>query len=214
MLAAKIYKEEWDIDQRLLEFGVTRAELIIVVQATLAERMSTVEIDVLNAAGSLAYIHGSRHLRFLTLAKGYKVDRNKNVESSRHPDKDLKIAYQNVDLAATAYSSPKSISGKRSASAEAIENAQGRLFSLDQLPEVVAPEDLKKIQSAMWYLCVSFSGDTVRAELSLPIGVKNGNFCGFLERIFIIEDDGWAMNPISDSGDEGRVDLTPLVVRK
>ena len=198
MITPKVYSEEWDVDKRLAQFGLTRAELIDVVRLTLAERQNTVDADVLNAPGTLAYIHGSRHLRLLLLSKGYMIDRNKNVESSIHTKSGVKITYQNVDLAASKLQSPKAISGKRAGSASAINSAQGSLFSEDELPEVIAATDFSELRSSMWYFCVSFDESDVRAELSLPIGVSGGNFSGFLERIFIIEGGDWGESTFNE----------------
>lgn len=214
MLASKIYAEEWEIDKRLSEFGLTRSELIEVVRSTLAERLNTVEVDVINAPGMLSYIHGTRHLRFLLLSKGYKIHRGKNVESCVHPETGVKIIFQNVDQAAVTFRGPKAVSGKRSGSAEAIQNAQGSLFSDRDLPEVISPSDLSGLSSSVWYLCVSFDERNVRAELSMPVGVKNGNFSGFLERIFIVDSGDWAAISFDDINTDEVADFEPEITRK
>ena len=214
MIKPKIYFEEWDVDRRLEQLGLKRLELIDVVRLTLAERQNTIEVDVLNAPGTLAYIHGSRHLRLLLLSKGYLVDRQKNVESSVHPETGVKITYQNVDQAALKLHSPKAISGKRSGSASAIDAAQGSLFSEDELPEVIADTDFTTLPSSMWYFCASFDEGNVRAELSLPIGVADGNFSGFLERIFIIEGGDWGDPAFDDIDQNDAAEFEPFVTRK
>jgi hypothetical protein len=67
------------------------------------------------------------------------------------------------------------------------------LFTEEELPEV-APEAIEELNASVWFLCVSANEDDdedVRAELSLPAAILNGNFKGFLERIFIIGDGEW-----------------------
>ncbi|MFA6031544.1 MAG: hypothetical protein WC889_01435 [Myxococcota bacterium] len=215
MLAARIYSEDWEIDARLAaDFGVTRDDLIDVIRNTLAERSSSVDVDPVNAPGLLAYIAGTRHLRWLFTSKGFLINRDRNVESVFNPNTGMKIAYQNVDLAC-AQRSPRAISGKKSGSAKIIGDAQGSLFpDSDALPEVVDPALVKGLKSAMWYLCASFEGDDVRAELSLPASVKDGNFHGFLERIFIIRGGDWGGFDSRRSDDDGPVNVEPLISRR
>lgn len=218
MIEAKIVAGEIDVEERLTrDFGVSRAEFISVVQKTLAERSNTVpHADVAGAAGSLAYIHGSRHLRLLLLSKGYLKCSEKNVESSVHPTDKLKITYQNVDMAAHAVRNPKAISGKKAGSAQIIDEAQGSLFPGGELPEVAPATITQTSVPQMWYFCLSFSGEhgeNVRAELSLPAMVKNGNFHGFLERIMIINEDGWGGLNIDADPEDGPIDFDVHVSR-
>ena len=212
MLAAKIYSENWEVGPRLLPFRITRDELIGVLQKTLAERSNTIDIDVANAPGTLAYIHGSRHLRLLTTSKGYLIDRERNIESSIDQNSGIKIAYQNVDQAASIRS-PKAISGKKVGSADAIDMAQGKLFPAHELPETIDLKKVHELNSSLWYLCASFDEDSFCAELSLPACVKGGNFYGFLERIFIAKGKNWIGKPVANSDDDV-AEFEPKIARK
>lgn len=214
MIIAKLHTEEWEVDKRLAAFGVSKEELIDVVRSTLAERQSAVDVDVLNAPGMLSYIHGTRHLRFLLLSKGYRIHREKNVEACWNEETGIKVVFQNVDQAANRLKGPRAISGKRSGSAQAIESAQGTLFSENEAPEAISSTEVDRLHSAVWYLCVSFEEDSVRAELSLPAGVKNGNFVGFLERIFLIEGGDWASISFDEFEADDVVDMEPRITRK
>lgn len=214
MLTAHIYTDKWDVGARLSRFDTTRDELIEVVRKTHGERSSSISVDPLSAPGQLSYIGGTRHTRLLFMPKGWVIDREKNIESVIQPDLGLKIAYQNVDIAASHDRSPRAISGKRSGSAKMIEEAQGCLFGSGGLPEAVPTESLARLNSALWYLCVSFNGDDVRAELSLPAAIKDNNFHGFLERIFLIQRGEWdgLSGVILDRDD--KVEFEPKISRK
>lgn len=209
----KIYSQDWEVDTRLLPFQVTRKELIKVAQKTLAERSNTIDLDVAGAAGQLAYIHGSRHLRLLTTAKGYEVNRQKNIESSIHFGTGIMLAYQNVDLACSELHSPKAISGKKSGSAEAIEQAQGVLFTRDEAPSVVDFKSVRDLNSSLWYYCVSFTENSFSAELSLPASIAGDNFAGFFERIFIADGQEWFGKP-SDITIDDYAEFEPVVRRR
>jgi hypothetical protein len=52
--------------------------------------------------------------------------------------------------------------------------------------------NFSRIDTGVWFFCVSVNGDKVCAELSLPLKVEGGNFKGFIERIFIVRDGEWS----------------------
>ncbi|MBB3144959.1 hypothetical protein FHS21_001360 [Phyllobacterium trifolii] len=213
MLAANVYAEERDVNTRLASFGVTKSELIEVVRSTLGERLNSVAVDPLGTPGTLSYIAGTRHIRWLFLPKGWSTDRTKNIESVINPANGIKIAYQNVDMAGSPHRSPKAIAGKRGGSASLIEEAQGSLFLHGELPEAVDLASVRSLGSSMWYLCVSFNGEDIRAELSLPASVKDGNFHGFLERILLLQSGEWAKFTINEDNDD-TVEFEPTIARR
>lgn len=213
MLPEKIYVQNWEVDRRLIPFSFTRKELVDVARKTFAERSNTIEVDVAGAAGQLAYIHGSRHLRLLATSKGYEVSRQKNIESSKHLKTGIMISYQNVDLACSEMHSPKAISGKKSGSAEAIEQAQGTLFTSKEAPSVVDIKSIRELNSSLWYLCVSFTEESFNAELSLPASVTGDNFSGFFERIFIARGQEWFGKPSETTADD-YAEFAPKILRK
>src|ERR1700732_134280 len=102
MLAVRIYSDDWDIDSRLQGFGVTRAELIEVVRGVVGARADATADDPVTAEGLFAYIYGTRYLRGLFGPKKWLRHRQENIESVKHPEKNLRIIYQSVDVAASA----------------------------------------------------------------------------------------------------------------
>lgn len=214
MDVACIFDEEWTVDARLAEtFGVTRDQLIQIVKEVVGARADAVENDPLTAAGQFAYIHGTRNVRALFRTRGWHLDRKDNIELVRHPERDLTISYQSVDLAASVEHSPLAISGKGAGAERAIEEAQLSLFKKEELDRTSAPK-AGPINAGMWFFCVSVNGEDVRAELSLASGVAGGNFKGFIERIFIVKKGEWERIRLGIHDDFDAVDFEPVVVRK
>ena len=190
MIACRIYHETHDVDARLVPFGVTRQELIEVVKGVVGARADAVENDPVTAEGQFAYIYGTRFTRALFRTKGWHLHRKDNIEAVRHPERELRVIYQSVDLAASRHHRPQAVSGKGSAADRQISEAQGDLFAKMEAEAAHAVRAIK-FDTGIWYLCVSVDGDDVCAELSLPTGVEGGNFQGFVERIFILQDGEW-----------------------
>jgi hypothetical protein len=214
MLATRIYREVWEIDARLEHFGVTRAELIEIVRGVVGARADAVENDPATAEGLFAYIFGTRFLRSLFRMKGYLLFRHDNIEGVEHAERPLKIIYQNVDSAALLFHNPRAVSSKGSASDRVVDAAQGSLFTEEELAASHAVK-FDRIDTGVWYFCVSVNGDDVRAELSLPTRIDHGNFAGFIERIFIVGPDDWGgLRRKSEPGSGGPAEFEPVVTRK
>jgi hypothetical protein len=203
-----IYKEDWEIDARLVPFAVTRPELIEVARAVVGARADAVDNDPLTAEGQFAYIFGTRATRALWRGKGWLLHRSENIESVEHPKIDWLVTYQSVDLACSPTHDPKAISGK-GAGANRFITGQGELFPPDERISEFKPENL-----GAWFYCVSVDGDDVRAELSRPIGVGGGNFDGFYERIFIIRSEEWPRLSVMPLPQGGPTEFEPVVTRK
>ncbi|OJY38677.1 MAG: hypothetical protein BGP06_09420 [Rhizobiales bacterium 65-9] len=210
MIPVRVYAEDWEIDSRLVPFGVTRAELLEITRAVVAARSDAVADDPASAEGLFAYIYGTRGVRRVFRAKGWIRHRHENIESVRHPDRPLQIVYQSVDLASSNIHTPLAVSGKGSGADRIIDEGQGCLF----VDEKSATSPFDPINSGVWFFCVSVNGDDVRAELSLPAGVSGGNFNGFIERIFIIRDGEWAGIHVTESGGLDPTEFEPVVSRK
>ncbi|SPL63565.1 hypothetical protein OHAE_3497 [Ochrobactrum soli] len=213
MLPERIYSDPVDVDARLQQFSFNRSELLQVAFKTIAERANTIDgIDVATARGTLSYIHGNRHLRLLAISKGYEIKRDKNIELSRNPVTGAMVTYQNVDQACTSRW-PKAISAKKTGSAHFIDLAQGALFTEKEAPNAVDLASVQHLNSTAWYFCMSFDEETFSAELSLPAKIKNNNFHGFYERIFIAYKQEWARRSEAASDDEF-TDIIPIIHRK
>lgn len=204
-----IFREAWEIEPKLLEFGVTKAEWIQVALKAATARNDSVVIDPINAPGQLAYIFGTRAIREVLLPKKkWKIDRTDNIEATFNPETGIKIIYQNVDLACSNRT-PKAISGKGIAAKRMVENATGYLFQ-DMEKERVA-----QINSKIWFFCVSVNGDDIRAELSRPRSIEGNQFDEFLERIFIINGNEWDdPNNFDDEDNFDAQDFDIVVTKK
>jgi hypothetical protein len=155
--------------------------MVGVALAAVGGRRDAVDDDPITAARTLSYIFGPRGLRMLFRPKEWKLNRSGGVESVFHPDRGIKIVFQNADLAAEERRDPKAVSDKGSATERAVRLGQRNLF-----PEL-EEEEIKEATAAVWYYFVSCDGDDVRAELSRPRAVVDGQFLGFHERIFIVK---------------------------
>jgi hypothetical protein len=71
-----------------------------------------------------------------------------------------------------------------------------------------------KVQTGVWFFCVSANGDEVRAELSLPLAVEGGNFKHFIERIFILSDDEWPELAAKPDSELESAEFDPVISRK
>lgn len=211
---ALVYQEDWEIDARLVPFGTKRAEWVEVARTVVGARADAVDNDPLSAAGQFAYIFGTRSTRALLRPKKWIIYREENIEAVRHPERDLKIVYQSVDLAASLDHDPKAVSGKGEGADRLISTAQGSLFTPEQLTGGTSSK-WKPMNSGVWFFCVSVNGDDVRAELSLPIRVSGNNFSGFVERIFIVRPGEWpTLSVTAPLPQHGPTEFEPVVTRK
>lgn len=191
MLKTRFYTAESEVDRKLAWFDATRSDFIEVARQTVAARMDAGDVDVRSMPGQLSYLYGTRHLRMLFLSRGWQIDRAENVESVVRADTATKIVFQNVDQACSLFHSPRAISAKGPAADRMISSAQGRLFAAFEIPEVVKPDTLAKLNSTVWCFCMSFDGENISVELSLPAYLQGNNYSGFIERIFIVSGGEW-----------------------
>jgi hypothetical protein len=201
--ATKILREERAVDIRLNWFGVSEKDLHRIILESVGARANHVPHDPANAGGLLAYIFGTRALRDVFCQRnGWQINRSGNIESVYHPEKGIKVVFQNADCAAQLDREPRAISDKGPAAAKAVELGQCMLF-----PEYEREEQEKRSEAAaaVWYFFVHTDGVNVTAELSWPRSIDDRQFKGFNERIFIVESGEWADIDLSglDAGHEG-----------
>jgi hypothetical protein len=206
----RLYREDWEIDARLVPFEVTRRELVEIARAVAGARADAVDNDPLSAEGQFAYIFGTRATRALWRQKGWVLHRAENIESVRHPKLDWLVTYQSVDVAASTLQWPRAISGKGAGANRFIDAAQGDLFG----DESAGRSSFKSENLGAWFFCVSVSGGDVRAELSRPIGVAGGNFEGFIERIFVIRHGEWPELCVTRLPAGDPAEFEPIITRK
>lgn len=218
MFVTKLVTEEWDVETRLWElFGVTREEMRRVVLAAVTAKNDAIDSDPSNAAGTLAYIYGTRELRELLGPKGYLIDRTGNVEATYDPSRGRKIIYQNTTTAADERENPQAISGKGPAAKEMVNHGQPSLFREFDEEDRLKEEAVRRSElSEMWFLCVFSQGGEVRAELSHARKVEDRQFHSFYERIWLIDAGDWHNPLIEDLPDDdvGGQDFDPQVSKK
>nr|AWM02470.1 hypothetical protein CIT40_22185 [Bradyrhizobium amphicarpaeae] len=212
MLADRVVSQDYEVELRLNQFGLTASELISVVHQAVAARAGFVLNHPLNAAGQLSYIYGTGAVRDTLRVKGWEIDRTGNIESTYNPTTGMKIVFQNADSACDDGRDPKAISDKGPAASKAVTLGQYSLFPEYEKED---EEQRKKENAALWYLFVYVNGDDVRAELSFPKRIEDGQFKGFNERIYIIKPGEWAsMMPKVDDGELPAQDFEINVTRK
>lgn len=210
--ADRIVAQDYEVANRLEQLGLSAGELISVVHQAVAAKADFVLNHPANAAGQLSYIYGTGALREVLRAKGWLIDRTGNIEATFDPSTGIKIVFQNADSACDDRRDPKAISDKGPAASKAVDLGQGNLFA-DFDAEDRAKYKMEN--AALWYLFVYINGDDVRAELSFPKRIEDGQFDGFNERIYIIKPGEWAsMMPKVDDNEPPAQDFEVNVTRK
>lgn len=212
MAADRIFAQDYEVASRLDQMGLSASELISVVHQAVAAKANFVLNHPLNAAGQLSYIYGTGALRDVLRPKAWVIDRTGNIEATFDPKTGIKIVFQNADSACDDDRDPKAISDKGPAAVSAVDLGQHNLF-----PEYDAEDRAKrkKANAALWYFFVHINGDDVRAELSFPKHIEDGQFKGFNERIYIIKPGEWAaMMPKTDNAEGPAQDFEINVTRK
>jgi hypothetical protein len=178
-------KEELEVMTRLSALGVTKEELLDVVRAAVGGRRDATPFDPVNAGGLFAWIYGTRQLRAIFVPKEWVAGRTDNIESVFNPVAGIKIIYQSAERASDPMLDPLAISKKGVGAARAVEMGQGEFW-----PEM-RTEEIREGSAANWYLFVYANGDDVRAELSYPMAIEGDQFCGFNERILLVQKGEW-----------------------
>jgi hypothetical protein len=212
MAADRIIAQDYEVASRLDQMGLSASELISVVHQAVAAKANFVLNHPLNAAGQLSYIYGTGALRDTLRPKGWVIDRTGNIEATFDPKTSIKIVFQNADSACDDDRDPRAISDKGPAAVSAVDLGQHSLF-----PEYDAEDQAKrkKANAPLWYFFVYINGDDVRAELSFPKHIEDGQFKGFNERIYIIKGGEWAaMMPKTDDTEGPAQDFEINVTRK
>ena len=208
MTPAIVLKDASDVSARLRElFDITLEEAIHIVLAAAAAKRDAVDDDPVTTPGTFAYIYGTRAIRKTFRARGWHIDRRDGVESVVNLERGLKLVFQNADVAASEHQDPRAVSEKGSASERAVRLAQGWLFP-EMEWEVVSRET-----AHLWFLFVSINGSDIRAELSRPRAIDDGQFTGFHERILILSP-GDLDKLIVGFDDDIPVDVPEVIVSK
>jgi hypothetical protein len=197
----KVFREPWDVDQRLNQLDLTRKGLLEARDVAMNERANATDFHPANAPGTFGYHHGTWALRQQFVGERWVVDRNDGIETIQNNSLKLKIAFCNVDLACDDEHIPKPRSEKGSGA----ERASGTpLFgSLPHYAPRLTGDPM------LYYLMVDQNG---AAELTRPV-VSGGTFLAAVERIYLSRGDD--DDPAVLGEDTGPVDnFDPQVVRK
>jgi hypothetical protein len=212
MAADRIFAQDYEIASRLDQLGLSASELIGVVHQAVAAKANFVLNQPLNAAGQLSYIYGTGALRDMLRTKGWEIDRTGSIEATFDPRTGIKIVFQNADSACDDRRDPKAISDKGPSASKAVDIGQYNLFAEFDVEDRAKH---KKENASLWYFFVYINGDDVRAELSFPKHIEDGQFKGFNERIYIIKPDEWAsMMPKQVDDEPDAQDFEINVTRK
>jgi hypothetical protein len=205
MVETVVLREPWDVDRRLAELDLgTRDRLLRVRAIAISASADATPFHPANAAGTLAYQHGTFALRDEYVGEVWRVDRPNGVETIRNDKTKVNIVFCNVDIACHDDDNikPKPRS-RKGAGAERVCN--GNLFP--SLPEY-APRPLDG--SVTFYLMVDENG---AAELTRPV-VKGGTFTHYIERIFLSDGSDLDATKIALDDGDAADGFDPQVIRK
>jgi hypothetical protein len=183
-----------EVRNRLDQLGVTKDQLLEVVEAAVGGRRNCTNFDPRSAPGWASWRDGNRRLREILVPLGWDSDEADGIPSVIHRTSKIKITVSNTD-AGTGLKDhrPQQTSRKGSATEEIV--ARNQLVLQDVLDNALIQNPVpisRMVQPGYvpcWYLCVYSEDDVVRAELACPILCEEGYFKDFHERIILISDD-------------------------
>ncbi|WP_444925895.1 hypothetical protein ACJJI4_17085 [Microbulbifer sp. TRSA002] len=207
MHSSRIYREPHEVPGELSQFNVSISELQKVALEAISARNEATSLHPQNAPGMYSYMAGVAALRALFIQKqGWEMARPNGVEAVKNEQQGKLILFQNVDVACGRHD-PNPLSSKGKGVAALVDNPSGYLW------DYMADDAQQNENLHTWFFCVSCKEEEVRAELSRPRAVKNGNFGTFAERIFIIQDEDW--NPVRNHRDaDNQVEEFDITITK
>ncbi|KXS54736.1 MAG: hypothetical protein AWU57_867 [Marinobacter sp. T13-3] len=179
-----IVDDEATAEQDLAAIGLSAGLIRKVALAAAAGRAESLRVDPVSAPGQLAYIYGVRELRLGLEREGWRINRDGNVEATVNNDLGIQLFFQNVDIACSKRT-PQAISKKGKASRDLIAASQTDMFS--ELSDEIG-ENVHGTIPAVWIVCVSSDGQSVRAEVSCPKQFEGSQFEDFHHRIFVLNE--------------------------
>lgn len=201
------YIGDIDVDRRLSALGIDRQD-ILDIRGVAASMHATGSSPLFpaNGAGQLAYQYGTRELRATLLKRGWAIDQSYGTNGVRHPDRNIIVLYQNVDVACSLSNLPQARSRKGDGSERL---SQGSAFDL--IEEVVpSTHSGEGLDVDVWYVMVAQDGGV---EVTHAL-IKGGEFSEFIERIFV--HDGSDFGPLEGDGssEDDAVDFDIKISRK
>jgi hypothetical protein len=111
-VGTKVFREPWDVDQRLNQLDLTRKGLLETRDVAMNERANATDFHPSNAPGTFGYHHGTWALRHQFVGERWVIDRSDGIEAIRNDDLKLKVAFCNVASACDDDHLPKPRSEK------------------------------------------------------------------------------------------------------
>ncbi|WP_046658345.1 hypothetical protein [Lysobacter capsici] len=198
-MQTQIINSPVEVQSRLSELGWDQIELVEVVYAMVAGRNGCTANDPVSAPGWMAWKEGVRRIREIGATKGWRRTEIDQVPWTIDVESGVKFTVLNSNEAAGVKEQDPQNRNKRGAAAErAVQTNVDQLnLAFPDMPfdqgEAALPDRL--LETVSWYLFVFCEGDTIRAELSCPVGIAGGFFTQFKERIFLSPD---MFSPLGD----------------
>ncbi|MEQ1531192.1 MAG: hypothetical protein WA793_10580 [Sphingorhabdus sp.] len=186
-MISRVLIEEIDVVYRLHQLRIPKDELLEILDRAAGERAN---VNANDPSGTLGIEMRRWATRFLResprlIEMGWVACAHSQVEGIRNDALAMKVAFTNTDAATGMPSkSPHSIAEKGPVSESLIR----RNYVVDQGVLFVEPEPIDPIlKYDFWYLCANVTRDSISAELSRPVGTKNGIVCEFSERLILLQ---------------------------
>lgn len=168
---------ESPVQSRLGDFGLSISQITAIAAAARTWAEDASPLMPLNAPGTLAYIFGVHELRQQIVDADWQVDRSCGIEAVVNHRIGIRIGYQNVDQACDPIFPPAPRSAKGSGAELMCGPTLFEHAGVEAGPLHIVQQD----GIPTYYVMVGEDGSV---ELSHPI-IKNGNYAGFSERIFV-----------------------------
>lgn len=212
-MAVIVRAEEWEVNHRLAQLGLTKDSLIDAVRACVAAHGGCTDNDPPNAKGWEVWRWGVRRLRELFRPEGMEKDDTGGFSTIVNRDLRYRIAVINTDDATGIIGEriPQNRCRKGPVSEQAATVNQQLLPGSESWPRRMADGREPVSEFSTWHLCVYIEGDVVRAELSLLVDFNSGYFTDCYERIILLGPGDWGKLDFSrgtdDSGPEFEVEV-------
>lgn len=190
VFSTSIIDDPISVAQRLEDFGLSVAQIVAIRDAARSAADDASPLMPINAPGTLAYIHGVEALRAHLLDGVWEMDRALGIEAVINRERNVRLAYQNVDKACDLVFTPMPRSAKGPASEKLCNHPLFEYYGMvldtdhDRLPEGDLGDPLEG-DMVTYFVMVGEDGSV---ELSSPI-IEGRRYGRFRERIFIDDPD-------------------------
>jgi hypothetical protein len=198
LIEAEIIDGVEQVSFLLESWGLSKAGILAVRDASQTQFVDASPLMALNAPGTLAYHYGILEMRVQFIGKLWEIDRHGGIEAISTASKDRKLIFQNVDVACSRVVDPKPRSEKGAGSER---ECQDNLF---EFYGIVAPKKVRsdKGAKAIHFIMVDERG---AVEVSRPV-LEGGKFTGFIQRLFVSDGSDLEQLKISGAGIDEPID--------